>query len=234
MDKLTVVFDLDQTLVFVINLSRVQQQQQHTYLTTSSSFIVNIKDEQYWVLKRPGLDEFLKLASQVFQLVCFTASCYEYANTILDVLDPTGTIFHQRFFRHHCVSSPWFPGAAAKDLTILKNVSLNRVVSVYDLYESFIQMYNASKFLLFEILNKQLTYIRFIGLKVPIKPFTGNMDDTALFNLSEFLNKCNTESDVRPLLRQTFLMDKFALQIATIVNKGKKSVLCEEENENFE
>jgi hypothetical protein len=59
------------------------------------------------------------------------------------------------------------------------------------------------------------------------------MNDTALFNLSEFLNKCNTESDVRPLLRQTFLMDKFALQIATVVT-GEKSVLCEEENENFE
>jgi RNA polymerase II subunit A small phosphatase-like protein len=163
MDKLTVVLDLDQTLVYVIKLTRVQQQQ-HTYHTTPSSFTVNIKDEHYWVLKRPGLDEFLTLPSQVFQLVCFTASCYEYANTILEVLDPTGTIFHQRFFRHHCVSSPWFPGAAAKDLTIL-NISLNRVVLVDDLYQSFIQIYNASKFLLFENLNKQLTYIRFIGLK---------------------------------------------------------------------
>jgi RNA polymerase II subunit A small phosphatase-like protein len=146
MDKLTVVLDLDQTLVYVIKLTRVQQQQQHTYITTPSSFIVNIKDKHYRVLKRPGLDEFLKLASQVFHIVCFTASRYDYANTILDVLDPTGTLFHQRFFRHHCVFSPWFLGAVAKDLTIL-NVSLNRVVLVDDLYESFIQIYNASKFL---------------------------------------------------------------------------------------
>jgi TFIIF-interacting CTD phosphatase-like protein len=155
MDKLTVVLDLDQTLVYVINLTRVQQQQLYQSTTfaidksthtTPSSFIVNIKDKHYRVLKRPGLDEFLKLASQVFHIVCFAASCYDYANTILDVLDPTGTIFHQRFFRHHCVSSPWFLGAVAKDLTIL-NVSLNRVVLVDDLYESFIQMHNASRFL---------------------------------------------------------------------------------------
>jgi hypothetical protein len=59
------------------------------------------------------------------------------------------------------------------------------------------------------------------------------MDDIALFILGGFLNLSNTESDVRPLLRQKFLMDKFALQIATIV-KGEKSVLCEEENENHE
>jgi hypothetical protein len=59
------------------------------------------------------------------------------------------------------------------------------------------------------------------------------MDDTALFDLSEFLNKCNTESDVRPLLRQTFLMDKFVLRIATVVT-GEKSVQCEDDNENLE
>jgi hypothetical protein len=60
------------------------------------------------------------------------------------------------------------------------------------------------------------------------------MDDTALFNLSEFLNKCNIQSDVRPLLRQTFLMDTFALQMATIVIKGEKSVQCEDDSENLE
>jgi TFIIF-interacting CTD phosphatase-like protein len=103
MDKLTVVLDLDQTLVYVINLTRIQQQQLYqsttfaidkSTLTTPSSFIVNIKDKHYRVLKRPGLDEFLKLTSQVFHIVCFTASGYEYANTILDILDSTGTIFH--------------------------------------------------------------------------------------------------------------------------------------------
>jgi Dullard-like phosphatase family protein len=163
MNKLTVVLDLHQTLVYTIKCKAQQHsnnQHQTTLKTTtstilpSSSFIIMIDNEQYCVYKRPGLDKFLLLASQAFNLVCFTSSRYEHANAILDVLDSTKTIFQQRLFRQHCVPSPWFPGTFAKDLTIL-NTPMNRVVLVDDSYDSFFQVYNAGT-LLFSTIQSML------------------------------------------------------------------------------
>jgi len=54
-----------------------------------------------YVLKRPGVDEFLEEMAKHFELVVFTASLDKYANPLLDLLDPKGLITG-RLFREHC------------------------------------------------------------------------------------------------------------------------------------
>jgi Dullard-like phosphatase family protein len=151
-DKLTVVLDLDETLIHSILLTNnieeellldqqhhCQQQDQTLLLSsTSSSFLtypeffdISVEGTSIRINKRPGLDQFLQWASQRFDLICFTASKSIYANAILNVLDPNGTIFQRRLFREHCIHSAQFPGVFVKDLQIL-NKPFERVILIDD------------------------------------------------------------------------------------------------------
>ncbi|GMH55321.1 hypothetical protein TrRE_jg10841 [Triparma retinervis] len=55
------------------------------------------------VNKRPGLDAFLKSVSSQFEVHVFTAAMSVYASPVLDVLDPSGSMFSQRYYREMCV-----------------------------------------------------------------------------------------------------------------------------------
>ena len=54
-----------------------------------------------YVNKRPGVDEFIKKMSDLYELVVFTASLDKYANPLLDRLDIDHHISH-RLFRNNC------------------------------------------------------------------------------------------------------------------------------------
>jgi len=64
---------------------------------------------------RPHLEEFLKECAKMFELVLFTASEDNYANKVLDHIDPDGYIQH-RLFRRHCTK---VQGNFVKDLSRL-------------------------------------------------------------------------------------------------------------------
>jgi len=71
---------------------------------------------------RPYVYECLEEANKLFQVVVFTASQSEYADPILDYLDPTGELIQARYYREHCVKTK--EGYYVKDLRIFKNRSL--------------------------------------------------------------------------------------------------------------
>ena len=65
---------------------------------------------------RPYLYECLKRASELFQVVVFTASHKSYADVVLDIIDPDKTIFDLRLYRDSCIRTP--DGVYVKDLRI--------------------------------------------------------------------------------------------------------------------
>ncbi|CAI4045740.1 putative phosphatase SKDI_12G0750 [Saccharomyces kudriavzevii IFO 1802] len=92
--KKCLILDLDETLVH----------SSFKYMQTADFVLpVEIDDQVHnvYVIKRPGVDEFLHRVSQVYEVVVFTASVSRYANPLLDTLDPNGTI-HHRLFREAC------------------------------------------------------------------------------------------------------------------------------------
>lgn len=107
-EKKTLVLDLDETLVHS-SFRKVP----------SADIIVHVEIEDLvnpvYVLKRPGVDEFLRQVGQLFEVVVFTASLSKYANPLLDQLDREG-IIHSRLFREHCTFDM---GAYKKDLSRL-------------------------------------------------------------------------------------------------------------------
>jgi TFIIF-interacting CTD phosphatase-like protein len=77
---------------------------------------------------RPGLADFIKSVTPLFDLFFFTASSPEYANPIIDAIAP-GTPPDHRFSRENCTMSS---GYAIKDLRLL-DLPLKRLLLVDDL-----------------------------------------------------------------------------------------------------
>ena len=104
--KKTLILDLDETLVH----SSFKQFPGDIQLKIP---FFNKKILTINVLKRPFLDEFLSTFSKIFEIVIFTSSVSEYANPLLNELDPNKKIFKFRLFREHCV---FMCGLYIKDL----------------------------------------------------------------------------------------------------------------------
>lgn len=75
---------------------------------------------------RPYALTFLKKIAKKWEVIIFTASHQEYADGILDEIDPDGTIFQHRLYRQHCTQSEEL---YIKDLSRI-NRDLRRMVLV--------------------------------------------------------------------------------------------------------
>lgn len=123
--KKTLILDLDETLVH----STVNSYSMY------SDFKVNVRiDNRYYqvsVLKRPFVDEFLKQMSQHYELVIFTASIPQYANLVIDLIDPNHLVAH-RLFREHCVL---YNNLYIKELKYLgRNLNETMIIDVRNKY----------------------------------------------------------------------------------------------------
>ena len=109
-NKKTLVLDLDETLIH----SSFEQFNQKDDIKLK----MKIKNEDYiiHVLKRPYLDDFLKIVTEKYEVVIFTASISDYANPLLDKLDPFHKISY-RLFRENCTRTD--NGLFIKDLNKL-------------------------------------------------------------------------------------------------------------------
>ena len=87
----TLVLDLDETLVH----SQFSQIKNPDYIipVDIDGNICNI-----YVQKRPGVDNFLKVMAQYYEVVIFTASLSKYADPLMDQMD-TNKICTMRLFR---------------------------------------------------------------------------------------------------------------------------------------
>jgi Dullard-like phosphatase family protein len=117
MDRLALVLDLDETLIFGSPIR-----------SDAASIQVRVRNRRFFVRMRPGLADFVKSVAPVFDLFFFTASSPEYAGPIIDAIAP-GTPPERRLSRENCTMNS---GYAIKDLRIL-NRSLKRVILVDDI-----------------------------------------------------------------------------------------------------
>lgn len=93
-NKKCLILDLDETLVHSL----------FKYLRTADFVIpVEIDDQVHhvYVIKRPGVDEFLEKVGKWYEVVVFTASVAKYGDPLLNKLDIHKSV-HQRLFRDLC------------------------------------------------------------------------------------------------------------------------------------
>lgn len=59
------------------------------------------QNHNVYVIKRPGVDEFMKRVGELYEVVVFTASVSKYGDPLLDQLD-IHHVIHHRLFRESC------------------------------------------------------------------------------------------------------------------------------------
>ena len=125
--KVCLVLDMDQTLVHT-SWSPVWEPDMILPIETEDS------TETAYVKKRPFVDEFLRFCSPLFEVVIFTAATSEYANPLLDQLDPDRQLLAYRLFREHCTvdDDHWY----VKDLSLLGR-PLNKICIIDDSWGSY-------------------------------------------------------------------------------------------------
>ncbi|TYI77759.1 hypothetical protein E1A91_D06G164600v1 [Gossypium mustelinum] len=154
----TIVLDLDETLVH-----SCPDPPPKTYDFMIKPSIYGLR-MNFYVLKRPGVDEFLEAISKKYEVVVFTAGLEPYASLLLDILDPKGLISH-RLYRDSCKQLG--QGRFIKDLPKIGR-DLKQVVIVDDNPKSYtLQPANA----------------------IPIKRFEDDIKDRELKKLMVFFER---------------------------------------------
>lgn len=57
-----------------------------------------------FVHKRPGVDDFLKKMAKLYILVIYTASTKNYADKVVEVIDPKNTLINHILHRDNCIN----------------------------------------------------------------------------------------------------------------------------------
>lgn len=174
--KRTIFLDLDETLV---------HSTMEPPIRVNVDFMVRIKIEgaviPMFVVKRPGVTEFLDRIGKNYRVAVFTAGLPEYASQVLDKMDKKRVI-SQRLYRDSCTE---INGRYAKDLSLVAK-DLGSVLIVDD---------------------NPFSYSLQLDNGIPIKPFVDDMEDQELMKLAEFFDECYQYEDLRDAATE-FLSNK--------------------------
>jgi RNA polymerase II subunit A small phosphatase-like protein len=166
--KNCLLLDLDETLVH----SSTEYMPNHDYKIPVE---IDGTVHTIYVLKRPGVDEFLRRVKPFYEVVVFTASLSKYANPLLDLLD-VSRVVSKRLFREHCV---FYQGHFVKDLSVI-NRAPNTAILVDNSPQSYaFQPENA----------------------IDCSSFIDDPADTELWRIADFLEGVKDCADVRTLCR---------------------------------
>ncbi|XP_022744878.1 carboxy-terminal domain RNA polymerase II polypeptide A small phosphatase 1-like [Durio zibethinus] len=197
-EKLTVVLDLDETLVCAYETSSLPPSLRNQAMDAGLKWFeleCMSSDKEYegkpkinyiTVFERPGLQEFLNQLSEFAELVLFTAGLEGYARPLVDRIDAENQ-FSLRLYRPSTISTEY--REHVKDLSCLSR-DLGRTVIVDN---------NPFSFLL-QPLNG-----------IPCIPFSaGQPHDTQLLDvLLPLLKHLSLQKDVRPVLYDRFHMPEW-------------------------
>lgn len=169
-NKKCLVLDLDETLVHS-SFKFVRQ----------CDFVIPVEIENQihnvYVIKRPGVDKFLKRVGEIFEVVVFTASVSRYGDPLLDILDPQHKNIHHRLFRDSCYN---YQGNYIKNLSQMGRPLEDLII----------------------IDNSPASYVFHPQHAVPISSWFSDSHDCELSDLLPFLEDLATDNvdDVRLVL----------------------------------
>ncbi len=131
----TLLLDMDETLIHSEEYDHNKDQRGHP---KRYDFVIEMQSgnrkQKIGVYIRPYCLEFLQRLKQNFEVVIFTAARQDYADKILDKLDPRGTIFSGRMYRQNCTV---VDGTHIKDFTVVKNRNKQDMMLVDNLIYSY-------------------------------------------------------------------------------------------------
>uniref|UniRef100_A0A3Q4B0D0 FCP1 homology domain-containing protein n=1 Tax=Mola mola TaxID=94237 RepID=A0A3Q4B0D0_MOLML len=165
----TLVVDLEETLMF--SSLNVIAEADYTFYTA-------FQDHQYKVYMklRPHVREFLQAMGKIYELFVYTCAKKEYAEKILNVLDPQRKLFRHRLYQDDCAC---VLGHYVKDLSVLGR----------DLAKTIV------------LDNAPHTYPYHLMNTFPINSWSGESEDRELQKLIPTMEKLAAE-DFREVLKK--------------------------------
>lgn len=180
------VFDLDETLIHTLNDDEIDSEEEDA----SYDFKIQYEDaegvETIYLNIRPYLLEWIKLVKQYYQVVLFTASTQEYADSVLDHIDPDRSLFKTRLYRTSWLETE--DEVYIKDLRIFEDHwKLKDIVLIDNSAHSFgLQLNNG----------------------IPILSYYNGKSDKELAEVAKLLQQLFFKDDVRVKLRSMFWIQK--------------------------
>ncbi|XP_008331984.1 CTD small phosphatase-like protein 3 [Cynoglossus semilaevis] len=166
----TLVVDLEETLMFS-SLSVIED--------AEFTFHTAFQDHQYkvYMILRPHVQEFLQSMAKLYELFVYTCAKKEYAEKILDVLDPQRKLFRHRLYQEDCAC---VLGHYIKDLSILgRDLAKTAVLD-----------------------NAPHTYPYHLMNTIPIQSWSGGVEDKELLKLIPYMEKLSAAEDFREVLKK--------------------------------
>jgi len=135
---------------------------------------------------RPFIKPFISQLKQWYQVIVFTASKQEYADVILDHIDPDRELIEARCYRDSCLMTR--DQVYIKDLRIFEDQwDLKDIVIGDNAVHSFGPQVNNG---------------------IPVLPFYDDKSDVEMLYILKFLEVLKDKYDVRPTIRDTFYINK--------------------------
>ena len=139
--KKLLLIDLDETLIHTEFRTKENYKELEKFVKMTKCYVktFSFSDENcvYFmdVFFRPYLKMFLQEISKYFDLAIFTAATKNYADTILDYIDPKNEFFQFRLYRDACI--PIQNKLYIKDLRIIKDYDPSNVILMDNSLYSF-------------------------------------------------------------------------------------------------
>ena len=141
------------------------------------------------------MQDVLEKLRQTYEIIVFTAGEQQYADQILDYIDPSNTIFKKRLYRQDCIQVDNF---FIKDLDIILDREREHMCIVD---------------------NSILSFAFDLDNGVPINSYIGNEeDDRELLFLYSFLEEAAKASDIRDSIRDSFKLSHLQSSIIDATN----------------
>lgn len=139
--------------------------------------------------------QFLEKASRTFELVLFTAARKEYADVIVDRIDPSKRFFHARLYRQHCEQ---IGGSIISPEFFVKNirVAMNRAIRDCIIVDNLVYSFAAN-----------------VPQGILIKPFLVMTTDEELRFLSSALDRWKPGVDSRVFVEREFGQRDFLIYL---------------------
>ena len=170
-DKKTLILDLDETLIH----AKEDAKDCHISLDIGKGKIIGVNI-------RPFVYDLLKFASSEFEVIVFTASSKNYADCIIDHIDPTRNLVHHRIYRDSCFE---YQGNFIKNIGRIANRDLKDVVIVDNCLVSFCMQ---------------------VDNGIPISNWYEDLNDIQLKILMDYLKVLIVTNDVRVVNQRFFAL----------------------------
>ena len=197
--KKLLLLDLDETLIHADFDNKYEIEEYDTIINFESNNEkkINVDDNEninnsnnniinVGIILRPFVKEFLEKLSLYFDIGIFTASVKEYADAVINYLDPENNFIKFRLYRNNCIFVN--DEIKIKDLRILKDIDLKKIVLVD---------------------NNMYSFAAQISNGILINSFYSNKKDNELLNVFGYLiSHIYSAEDVRKINEETFQFKK--------------------------